>query len=100
MANIHKKCVICGKEFVTKFDSKITCSTECARIRNNNLSKENAEHYKALARKRYQKKKNAIEKKINTAEEAHKLRMQRQREARESGLSYAQYIAINGIKEI
>ena len=98
MANIHKKCVICGKEFVTKFDSKITCSAECARIRNNNLSKENAEHYKAKARAYYHKKKKTPQK--NLAEEAHKLRIQRQREAKKLGLTYAQYIAQKGIKEI
>ena len=103
MANIHeshKTCVICGKEFVTNFDSKITCSATCAKKRENILAKENADHYKALARKRYRKKKIATEKKRITAEGAHKLRMQRQREARELGLSYAQYIAQKGIKEI
>ena len=101
--NIHesrKACVICGKEFVTNFDRKITCSAECAKKREDNLRRQNAAHYNAKARKYYHQKKKALEKKINILEAAHKLRMQRQREARELGLSYAQYIAQKGIKEI
>lgn len=145
MANIHeshKKCVICGKEFVTRKDWKLTCSPKCSKARYNQRQREKKQLSKkpnvcvvcgksfiAHARrltcspkcakiretdlKRQSNAKNQEEykstfkieqpvnkQKKNLAEEAHKLRMQRQREARELGLSYAQYIAQKGIKEI
>ena len=42
MANIHeshKTCVICGKEFVTNMDWKLTCSKECAKKRQSQTQK-------------------------------------------------------------
>lgn len=153
MTNIHeshKKCIICGKEFVTNMDWKITCSKECARVRLNQREREKRQSnkkpvtcyvcgkeflpngqfkklcsrecqqqsgrqhsYESLQRQHVKdqlqdrliktKTQRENQKRENlkaAAEAAHKLRMQRQREARALGLSYAQYIAQKGIKEI
>ena len=141
MTNIHeshKKCIICGKEFVTNMDWKITCSKECARVRLNQREREkrqsnkkpktcvvcgkefiahkskltcspkctrihktevsrkynakNQEEYKST----FSNKAEPVNKqKKNVAEEAHKLRMWQQKEAKKLGLTYAQYIAMS-----
>ena len=42
MASIHeshKKCIICGKEFVTNIDWKLSCSRECAKKRKSQMEK-------------------------------------------------------------
>lgn len=103
MANIHeshKKCVICGKEFVTNRDWKLTCSNECSKELSRQRQIENSELYRPKKPTEKKLAANAVKFKKAVTEAAHRRRLQRQREARELGLSYAQYIAINGIKEI
>ena len=40
-SEITKKCVICGKEFKTKFKDRICCSYSCAGIKGCETKKEN-----------------------------------------------------------
>ena len=96
----HKKCVICGKEFVTNMDWKLTCSQKCSKKLSRQRQIESSALYKPKTPKERELAENAVKIKKAVTEAAHRRRMQRQREARELGLSYAQYIAQKGIKEI
>ena len=106
---VEKICVICGKEFTTNRGNQITCSKECAFQRKKQTTlksyKKNYKRRLEESRKRYKekcssKKHSTNKKSAKEAMEFHNLRLQRQREARALGLTYAQYIAQKGIREI
>ena len=103
---VEKICVICGKEFTTNRSRKLTCSKECSRKLNSQQTvKRYALQRNALfkSRKKSEDKKliaNIVKLKKAVTEAAHRRRLQRQREASALGLSYAQYIAQKGIREI
>ena len=100
-------CYVCGKEFLPNGQFKKLCSRECQQQSGRQHSYESLQRQYVkdqlqdrLIKTKTQREKQKRENAKAVAETAHKLRMQRQREARALGLSYAQYIAINGIKEI
>lgn len=74
-----EKCAICGKEFIGISPTQITCSAECSRIRSRDLYKNFREKPKKEV-----KKDNSI--------------ASIQKKARESGLTYGQYVLKMGLK--
>ena len=100
----NKACAYCGKPFQTITSFQLTCSKECARLRKN---KQNREWYKLqkksdtdtakktndLVKRDFQKESEANRK---LTQKAHKLRMQRQVEAKARGMTYGQYVALIG----
>ena len=96
-----KVCPVCGKKFSTTNSSKVYCSEECYHSNNNKRSK----LHKKITNSTTEKKKKVSEKQkiLNAkkaAEEGHKLRMQRQAEAKKLGLTYGQYLARKGLLEL
>ena len=99
-----KSCVQCGKSFKTIYSFQLTCSKKCARLRKNQM---NLEWYKLqrrrdidmvrkshdLVKRDFQKESEANRK---LTQSAHKLRMQRQAEAKARGMTYGQYVALIG----
>ena len=96
----HKTCVICGKEFTTNRSRKLTCSKECSKKLDRQRQLESSALYKVKTPKDKKLIANIVKLKKAVTEAAHRRRLQRQREARALGLSYAQYIAQKGIREI
>ena len=98
-------CAYCGKPFKTIYSFQLTCSKKCARLRKNQM---NLERYQLqrksdnditrkktndLAKRDFRKESEANRK---LAQSAHKLRMQRQAEAKARGMTYGQYVASIG----
>lgn len=87
-------CLVCGKVFMTRHSKRITCGPECNYERNKALARENA-HRKtkkylaelAAMQEPEPKPKPREQKKVESIEEI-------QRRARESGMSYGQYMAM------
>lgn len=92
----EKICVVCGKSFSPNHGNQTVCSKECAAIRKRELNRKINKKYRA----RKEKARRPPTKQKVAAIEFHLLRLQRQAEAKKLGLSYAQYIAQKGIKEI
>lgn len=83
---LEKKCIICRRDFIPNTNGQEICSDACRKV------------FRKKYTRKYSKTKN---KKIKAAAAAnaaaaHKLRMQRQAEARKLGLSYGRYIAMMG----
>ena len=97
---VEKICVICGKEFTTNRSRQLTCSKECSRKLNSQQTLKRNALYKVKTPKDKKLIANIVKLKKAVTEAAHRRRLQRQREASALGLSYAQYIAQKGIREI
>ena len=86
MTNV--KCEVCGKIFLTAYVRQVTCSMECKYERTKMLARENDRQRREAIRNGTHPslRKKAKQKKVATVEEI-------QREAREAGMSYGQYMA-------
>ena len=93
----EKICILCGKLFSPNHGNQTVCSKECVALHKRELNRKNREKYRELLKEEARK---PPTKQKASAIEFHILRLQRQAEARALGLSYAQYIAQKGIKEI
>ena len=83
-----RPCIVCGKLFTPeKSNAKLICSEECKRKR---VRAKHSVYYS------HRKPKPQPKKQRELAQNAHNLRMQRQLEAKENGLTYGQYVALLG----
>ena len=107
-ANITATCPVCGKNFTKTHYNKIFCSDKC-RYENQLASetirreKRGKDYYKSPTNSKKEKAlsdKPKIAKAKKAAEQSHKLRMQRQAEAKKLGLTYGQYLARKGLQEL
>lgn len=106
--NITATCSICGKSFIQRKSIQKFCSDKC-RYKNQLASeaimreKRGKDYYKSPTNSEKEKALSEKEKIANAkkaAEQSHKLRMQRQQEAKKLGLTYGQYLARKGLYEL
>ena len=79
---LYKTCAICGKEFLAQRITKICCSTDCSKKRNNEM-------VKSIQKKARSQKSKKPKKKETLSEIAVK--------ARKAGMTYGQYVAMMGL---
>lgn len=84
-----RPCIVCGKLFTPeKSDANLICSEECKRER------VRARHSVYYSHRKSKPQPEKTQREL--AQNAHNLRMQRQLEAKEKGLTYGQYVALLG----
>ena len=101
-------CPVCGKSFIQRMSIQKFCSDKC-RYENQLASeaimreKRGKDYYKSPTNSKKEEalsNKQKIANAKKAAEQSHKLRMQRQVEAKKLGLTYGQYLARKGLQEL
>ncbi len=81
----EKKCIICGKKYKPRSGSQACCSTKCAKVRKEELRKQ---EITSPAQPRMSKEQRA------ELAKAHAKMLRRENEARAAGMSYGRYMAM------